>query len=343
MRGDDPNNELQSGDQDLQRLFGRLGNFDCPEQSCFLCGHSVLDGNYTSEHIIPKWAQKRYELWDQQLVLWTGSSIPYRQLTVPCCDDCNKYRLKPLEDSLAATVERGRDAVLALGKQLLFLWLGKIFYGLLYKEMSLLLDRSDPAGPRIITPEFIARYKSHRLLLQQARRIVTTVGFQPGSVFVFSMQGLPRKRMEWDFCDNIDTMFIGCRVGKVGLIAALADGGAQQLEEEIYSNIQGLELHPLQFRELCARVAYLASLATRTPKYITIQSSPHQIHQMPLGGFSMKPLFEEWDQATYAQYLAHYMGKDVKSLYEPPDKVWTWLYTPEGKPQFISFQEFPIL
>jgi predicted nucleic acid-binding protein len=43
--------------------------------------------------------------------------------------------------------------------------------------------------------------------------VVQPVNFDIGSIFVFSMQSLPKKSMEWDFCDNIDSMFVGCRVG----------------------------------------------------------------------------------------------------------------------------------
>jgi hypothetical protein len=326
----------------LDKLFQRLDDFQSPANSCFLCGDLINETNATSEHVIPLWAQNRYELLDQQIVLLNRTGIPYRQLTVPCCEDCNKYRLKPLEDSLSQTVEKGRAAVLSLGTRLLFLWLGKIFYGILYKEMMLLFDRSDPSGKRIIAPEFIRHYRMHRFFLQQAREVVHPVNFDVGSIFVFSMQSLPEKRSEWDFCDNIDSMFIGCRVGKVGLIAILGDGGAQQPFEEAYSDIQDLDLHPIQFREVCAQFSYRSMLATRTPKYVTVSSTPHLVHQLPLGGLSAKPMFEEWDQEIYAKVLAHYVGESLEHLFSPPDKVMTWLHTPDGRPRFMDFKEFPI-
>jgi hypothetical protein len=226
---------------------------------------------------------------------------------------------------------------------MIWLWLGKIFYGILYKELMLLVDRSDPDGPRIITPELARRYRSHRFFLQQARNLVRPMNFDVGSVFVFSMQALPEKNMEWDFCDNVESMFVACRVGRVGLIAILGDGGAQQLFEEDYAEFHDLELHPIQFRELCAHFSYRSLLATRTPKYVTISGSPHIVHQMPLGGLSTKPLFEEWIPQTYAKILAYYVGEDVSNLFSPPDNVMTWLHTPERRPNYINFKDFPVL
>ena len=71
---------------------------------------------------------------DQTLVLLNGTTIPYRQLTVPCCRECNNEHLEPIESNVMAAVNQGPEAVEALDRKTLFLWLGKIFFGLLYKE-----------------------------------------------------------------------------------------------------------------------------------------------------------------------------------------------------------------
>lgn len=223
----------------------------------------------------------------------------------------------------------------------MFLWLAKIFFGILYKELFLLLDRSDPSGPAIITPDFLRCYNTQRFFLQQAREKVRLVDFSPGSVFVFPMQPLPSREQEWDLCDNVDTQFIGCRVGKVALLASLGDGGAQQYCKDEYADIKNMPLHPVQFRELCAEFSYRSSLATRVPKYVTIQGSPHQVHQAPLGGFSMKPLFEQGEPETYAGFLHQYTQVPMAYLFEPPDKVRTWLRKPSGEPNYMDVAQYP--
>ncbi len=155
---------------EIESLIKSLEEFSAAKYRCFLCGKELFSGGYTQEHIIPRWAQKRYQLWDQQLVLLNQTSIPYRQLTVPCCDECNKYRLKPIEDSLSQTVEQGKDAVRMLGDKTIFIWLGKILYGLLYKELTLLLDRSDPLAGTIITPDILQRYRNASFLFTASQR-----------------------------------------------------------------------------------------------------------------------------------------------------------------------------
>jgi hypothetical protein len=331
--------ESPDRDADLKTFIKRLESLETTSSECFLCANPITDGNYTQEHVIPVWAQRRYNLWNQHLVLLNGTDIPYRQLTVPCCDDCNGNRLHPIEDSLSQTVELGKNAVKALPQSILFLWLAKIFFGILYKELFLLLDRSDPNGSAIVTSEFLRQYKTQRFFLQQARSKVRLMDFSPGSFFVFEMQPMPKRELEWDLCDNVDTQFIACRVGKVAMLASLGDGGAQQYLDDEFSDIRDMPLHPLQFRELCAQISYRSSLATRVPKYITIQGSPHQVHQMPLGGMSMKPLFETGDAQAYAAFLQHYTEAPMNYLFEPPDKVRTWLRKPSGEPNFMDVSQ----
>jgi hypothetical protein len=157
------------------------------------------------------------------------------------------------------------------------------------------------------------------------------------------MQAMPEKRLEWDLTDNVETMFIGCRLGRVALFAVLGDGGAQQPYEQAYEDIAPIDLHPIQFRELCAHFSYRSTIATRTPKYIITQRTPHEVYQMPLGGLSMKPMFEDWDLETYAHFLAYYTEVDVSHLYVPPDKTMTWLHDEQERPQFINFTDYPIL
>jgi hypothetical protein len=319
-----------------------IADFSDPRKQCFLCAGDLNAGAATSEHVIPVWAQRRYELWNQRLQLLNGTDLPYRSLTVPCCGDCNKYRLKPVEDSLAATADADREAVLQLGPKLLFLWMGKIFYGILYKELMLLADRADRMSGSIITAEFIDRYRMHRLFLQQARDLVELRDFQPGSIFVFNAQQLPKAGMCWDLVDNVNSLFLGVRVGRTALLAAMADGGAQQLEEDIYEDFFALRLHPLQFRELCARVSYRSMTGTRTPKYVIASANPNIAYQMPLGGLSAKPLFEDFEPEAYAQMLSFYTGQPLEKIYEHP-KVMTWLRDNDGRVRYMDFREFPIL
>lgn len=318
-----------------------LDDYSDPRQRCFLCGEPLIAGG-TAEHVFPQWAQRRYDLWNQSLNLANGTDIQYRHLTVPCCADCNNQRLRVVEDAMSQAVENGREAVSALGDQTLFLWLGKLFYGILYKELMLLHDRSDPKSGTIITEDFLKLFSMHKVFLQQARKLVELKDFTPGTIFVFDTQRLMPDRLSWDYTDSIGGLMVGVRVGRVALVGCLADGGAQYHDEHIYERYYPIPLHPLQFREICAQVAYRSSLATRVPKYIMLEGKEKSaIHQMPLMGFSAKSLFETWEPSEYAKFLAHYIGAPIDEVFVPPDRNMSWLDTPDGGVRYMDFKEYP--
>ena len=102
---------------------------------CVFCGEPAQ----TQEHVIPKWLQKQFNLFDQHLGLWNGTSIPYRQAVVPACLRCNRDRFAPLEARIREGSASQRDY---------YLWALKITYGLGHRDGSLLFNRANPlAGP----------------------------------------------------------------------------------------------------------------------------------------------------------------------------------------------------
>jgi len=330
---------FMDNDTDLQYLLNRLRNRKFDNETCFLCARSLPRYGPTVEHVIPRWTQRRFELWDQELNLLNGTSIPYRQLTVPCCEECNKYRLQPIEEMMLGAVEEGAEAVRALGSRVLFLWLGKILYGLLYREVLLPFDRRNPAAGTIVPPTSLKFFLTHLMFLQEAREKLETIDFTPGSIFIFRTQQPKNIRFQWDFLDNVGHLTIGVRLGKVGIIGALADGGAQEMEPFIPPELFQLPLHPLQFRELFASITYRATTATRTSKFITIEGVPHKTYQLPLMGFSLKPLFYEWNVAEYAKYLSWYLELPYDEVFSPPDKVLTYIVDEEQNLRFMPLND----
>jgi hypothetical protein len=105
---------------------------------CTFCGQPAE----TVEHVIPKWLQNHFGLYDQRLELWNGTTMPYRQAVVPACLRCNGNRFSALESRIQDGRASQRDY---------YLWALKISYCLGQKDTSLLLDRSKPdAGPLLL-------------------------------------------------------------------------------------------------------------------------------------------------------------------------------------------------
>lgn len=317
----------------LKRTFGF--------STCFLCGRRLDEKNRANEHVIPKWIQKKFKLANQQLRLLNGTTIPYRQLTIPCCYICNNRLLQPIEKKMSSAVDQGAKSVRAMDPQDVFIWLGKMFYGLLYRELFLPWDRSGKIKGQIISKGLLKQYEMHHLFLQSVRVPMRFEGFFPASILVVSTQEPHDPRFGWDFRDELRTMCIGCRIGKVGILGILQDGGAQKQFFPLLK-LAGRNLHPIQFLEVTAQVTYKAMLMNRVPKYVIIDSEPKRVIQTPLQGFSAKPIFDDWNQEHYAQVLCQITGVPVGRLFRPPDQVLTWLRNPDGSSRRMPFKKVPI-
>jgi len=327
--------------QDLSTLSNPYEQLRTGANRCFLCGLH-LGETRTQEHIFPKWLQRRYDLWDQRIDLLNGTGLPYRQMKVPCCARCNNEGLAWLENSVKSGLEAGYDGVVSLDRLALYQWTAKIFFGILYKEMSLLVDRSDPRLGTIAAPSLLESFRNMHALLQSVHRPMELIG-TPFSVLVVRLHQEAGPHPFY-FHDNLHLMTFSIRMGGVGIIIAFQDQG---LNEESYTSLLSgfgdYPLHPLQFDELYARVTYTCSLLNRTPKYLAVL--PHDptkrfwVVSLPLAGFSSGPILEEWNIQEYAQFLAYYWrgrGLSFADVFRPPDQAMTYLEYDNGEPMLMN-------
>jgi len=308
---------------------------------CFLCGRRIGKKNRADEHVITRWVQKKFELTNQQLYLLNGTTIPYRQLTIPCCYMCNNKHLQPIEKRMSNAVDQGAKGVRALDRHDLFIWLGKMFYGLLYRELFLPWDRAGNIKTKITSKELLKQYEMHHLFLQSVRIPMRFMDFFPASILIVNTHEPDDPQLGWDFRDELKTMCIACRLGKVGIIGVLQDGGAQESMFPLLK-LAKRKLHPIQFTEVVAQVTYKAMLFNRLPKYIIMDGNPKTVIQLPLGGFSRKSIFDDWNQEQYVQILCQITGYPIEQLFHPPDQVLTWLYNPDRSNKSMPLWKFPI-
>jgi hypothetical protein len=296
---------------------------------CFLCGADLAADRSSDEHVIPKWVQERYQLWDQKLTLLNGTRIPYRQLTIPCCLTCNNEHLGRIEAQVQRACDQGAQAVRELPELTLFLWVGKILFGLLYRQHLLPWNRRQKDEGPIVSAEVLQEFRLHHQFLQAARGASEFSPQIPASLFVYQTMEPSERKMGFDYFDFLFGMGISIRVGKVGIVACLQDGGAVKFSfGEGYRSFQKLKLHWIQFAEVTARTFYDLSRFNRTPKFILAESGGMaQAALMPLGGLSGKPLFDDGSIEGYAPFLARFSRFPLGEVYRPEvQQVVGWLY-----------------
>ena len=59
---------------------------------------------------------------------------------------------------------------------------------------------------------------------------------------------------------------------------------------------------------------------------------------MPVQGTSIKPVFDNWDHATYARFLSAHCQMPLDSVLFPGDKVITLLYNERGPLNYMDIQ-----
>lgn len=295
---------------------------------CFLCGIKLTPTTRTIEHVFPKWLLNRFELWDARLSLLNGTDIPYRSIRVPSCKTCNGVYLGAIERRVERAVSSGYDAFKRLPKTVVFQWLTKIFFQILYLEMRLAADVKNPSAGTILNADFVEQFRLEHMLLNSVRIPTRIHGEPPWSIFVVPAQVSRRAHHNFDFLDNLHLQSTAIRMGEVAVFATLYDAHAQeQLFRGYFQRLaRRVRLHPLQFRELAAKVVYKRRTLNRTPKYASVTGNGMiDVIGLPLAGFSTRPIFDDWNQEEYALLLSFYTGLPKEQLFHPPSSVMTFI------------------
>jgi hypothetical protein len=309
-----------------------FSDLETGDDSCFLCG--TKSGAITQEHVFPKWLLQRFGLWNQRIGLLNDTNIQYRSLLIPCCASCNNEDLARLESLISSSVFSGHDACLNLGHWRLYLWVSKLFYGTLRKEINLARDRARPSEGNIIPSTVLNSFSNLHLFLQGIRGRHRFSSAPPYSVLVCNLHDLAHPH-SFSFADNPIYMTAAIRMGEVGVIVALEDAGlATQSFGRYVSAVNGRKLHPIQFDELYAKVTYQVSLIETTVRYISsrVGDDSRSTRTDVLGGGRLR----QWSQEEFSHVLRAHVGSWLKSpqadeWFAPPDLVPTWMVDGAGE------------
>lgn len=306
------------------------------DNRCFLCG-CEFDGTThirSAEHVFPKWLQHKCNLWNQEINLLNKTGLKYRQLTIPCCKKCNNEYLQELENEISQAVENGYEAFKKIDEFRIFQWASKIYYGILYKELFLPLDRSVPHEGNIIDDDLLKNYKMHHVFLQSVRLPFLFQGYKPWSIFIYKTIDYKDERC-FTFADSLH-LTLSIRFGEIGLIVVFQDNGIiKETFGEMLAKFEKITLADIQFDEICAIVQYKKFLLNRTPLYITQKNTPIvNVTCMPMGGLSTKDIFDNWDMSAFGHVLEGFWSKydlTYEQIMPVPDNHITYLRDETGK------------
>lgn len=327
------------------RLYDAVRSHDFAETTCFLCGTNIEDTDETKEHVFPKWLLRHFNLWSKQLTLINGTQIPYRSLVIPCCQSCNNQDLSNIENEVRKNFFSGPQAIKNMDREILMLWVLKVFYGLIYREIFLPLDRRDPIQGTIVTPDDMEQYQLLHYMLQASRTPIRFSQIEsdvPASIFVFELKEPENPDLRFDYKDDILARTLYLRLGKVGILAAF-DMGAQTYEgSHFFPKYQRQVLHPVQFEELGANLFMKARKLVRTPK-VMFAETPKGIdfEVLPIAGLSLAPVFEAWTAEEMSEMLMFFLGYPKEAVMPLESQVATWLHEEDGSFRHIDINSPP--
>lgn len=189
---------------------------------CFLCGKKIKESEKSDEHVFPKWLQRKFNLYDKRISFIKGDLYSYRNFKVDCCRDCNNNKLEPIETKIRRRLNKGYKEFLKIDEKDLFLWLNKIFYGVIYKEI--LVSRDKNKGIKI--PFYIKTIKErlhNYLFLQECLDKHMFYDEYPFSCIILKTKVYKNIDMQWDYLDNVVGQVVSVRMGEIGIIATLQD------------------------------------------------------------------------------------------------------------------------
>ena len=299
---------------------------------CFLCGKLLNEANNSREHVIPKWLQKKFDLWNRQLVLLNGTSIRYKDLTIPCCKDCNNAMSKSIEKPIREGVRKGYLEFVKIDPCVIFQWLNKISYGFLFKELSLRAQIKNTDSEPIWKAEYLKERKMQYLFL---RSIISNTSYvnNPWSILLFRIN--PAEAEPYWSYENPFVRIFCIRMNDIGIIAHLMDNGYNQgyfMQFEDMRELLDKTLHPIQFAEISARLYYKASLFYREPWYTTVFNENQNPGIIISHGISGEA-FDDWNQEKYAQILTYFWeiwGLKFEDVYRGNDFVLSYLRNDDG-------------
>lgn len=309
------------------------------ENACFLCGASESE-LITEEHVFPKWLQREFDLWNQTIQLLNGTSLRYRDLRVPCCRECNEVHLSAIENLVSRAVRAGYESSAQIEERVWYLWVSKLFYGVLRKELSLRLDREDRDSGTILDQKTLEAFEHMHLFLQGVRGKHQFSGPVPYTVLVCNLHDVGSP---YDLRDDLIRFTAAIKLRCVGVIVSFNDGGLiRETYAEYVRQVAGRKLHPVQFWELYAKISYQVHLRKRPISYVTASHIDGE-GVATTSVLSAATALEDWDQSVFVQLLRFHLMPFVNPElieHEPPDLVTTFMSDDSGDLLLLSREEW---
>jgi hypothetical protein len=310
-------------------LFNPFETLYFNPQTCFLTGED-LKSNDDEVCIFPDWILDRFSLRNKKFKMMDQvTGIHYEDLKLPC-SLAVKNAVEILDKEIEIAFNSGYEAVVKIPEERLFLWMGKVLYGVLYNDMSVEIKRSSK-NPKLkefkLSPLLKERFGKFHLMLQSLVVPMEFKGIKPWSLQIVKLK---YSQDTFNYKDEPTNLNFSLGMNGFGIVACLQDNGAvAEREKEILNKMSGKVLHPIQFEELCAKFLYANYLLKKRAQHsIRVTNEKVIIESEPLTESVAEPLFSTWDDNMFARVLEGYWEPwafTKNEIITPPDSPISYL------------------
>jgi len=297
----------------IQELYNPFDEFEFDNTTCFLTGERLKNPIVYS--VFPGWVLDEFGLKGNPFKMLDESYKPYEELTIPCSPGV-KERLEQLDAEVSSALHVGYDALKSMDETLLFQWIAKWVYGIVFNEIQMGIRQQELSGEAMnFSQVLVQKFSNLHKMLQSVLVPTEFETLNPFSIYVFPVNN---EEDYFNYRDEINTLVFSLRMKDFGIIACLQDNGANgKYHEDVLALVGTQILHPIQFEEICARFFYSCYLFNRLPEY-TISPLEHKvfIEPMPLVGLNTRPVFDHWQEKTYGQVLENFWKPWGFTLFE---------------------------
>lgn len=286
----------------ISSLYRPFEDLIFDDHFCFLSGQLTTE----TISVFPEWLLEHYEFGDERVEMMDKmKTYRFGDLKMPCAPHV-KEAFEQLDSKFREAFKTRYEGISKMDEESLFLWTGRIVYGLLYQELIYERNRIQRKGKELdLSPYLKERFGLFHLMLQSLIEPIYFKGKKPWSMTVF-----PLKYSEDIFSYRDDTVNLLFQMGVdgFGIIVCFQDNGAiGERLNDMLMKMKGHVLHPVQFEELYAHFHYSDYILQQKPKYIIEETENSiTIEALPMEPSEGRPLFGFWDEDIFAQLLANY-------------------------------------
>lgn len=296
------------------KLYNPFLDFKFDNKTCFLTGET-LQSEDEQIQVFPMWMMRAFDLEEKPFKMLDESFSTYKKLQLPCSTRA-AAAVAAVDGLVEHAVEKGYEAVRELEQEVLFQWIGKILYGVVFNEIQAGIRHAVMTGEELnFSQALVQKFRNLHAMLQS---MVIPMEFEHKNPFTIEVFHVDNAEDTFLYRDEINTLIFSLRMKDFGLIATLQDNGTNAIyHEEALALTKGEKLHPVQFEEIGAKYFYTAYLFNRLPEYTYMEVGDKVfVEPMPLNDWTMKPIFDNWQAKTYGQVLENFWKPWGYTLFE---------------------------